>query len=818
MPKPRPFYRYLWTGLALVLPLALFWAFFFTSEARAARPLSDGGWLPAASGLTSASPEAKAVSSSSQQIELSFSFSGVQAEPVQLAGQPYTRLSGLELGSAALPGQPELPFLSRDVQIPFKATYTLEITHSEYREVKLAELGLPGQIFPAQVPQTKSGPVPPVSAPDATAYATNGFLPAQPAEMGLDYIQRGRRGLSIELHPVQYNPATGTLRIYSQIDMRIHLTGGDAALTRQMTERYASPEFESLQAATLLNYGLPGAEAAKLLSLPPGYLIITANSYAAGLAPFVTLKQNQGFTVTLATLTDVGGTTNTAIKTYIQNFYNANPSLAYLLLVGDIADESDSIPDSTDSLTSNTTDLYYATLAGSDTIPDIFYGRFPVRDTVQLANMVNKALAYQSASGSEVWVKQAAFIGTSDATYYPLAEGTHNYVIDTYTAPLGYTGSFPANPQPGGDKLYAITYAASTTHVITSINDGRSLVVYSGHGNTTSWAGPTITQPNVRSLLANDIFPYVAGHACLTGKWDVEESFAETWVIQPDQGALVYFGASNNTYWNEDDLLERAIFDNLYGEDQPSIGAMTQYGLLAVNTKYPDRGLYYRQIYHIFGDPSVKLVLGARDFSLAVDPEEIQICSSGETHAVVNLTSINSFANLVDLSLIEELDGISGAFDPAQVTPTGSSLLTLTDAGMAHGTYPLSVQAVSGDLTHTVDLSLTVINGPLSASSLLSPADAATEQWIYPVFEWEAVEGAISYYFELDDADDFVTPLLQASLTEPAYTPALALPSGSQLYWRVLAKNDCGETLSTVFDFTTTSLPPLYLYLPTISN
>ena len=56
MPKHRSFYRYLWTGLALVLLLALFWAFSTASDARAARSASDGGWLPAAAGLNSASP------------------------------------------------------------------------------------------------------------------------------------------------------------------------------------------------------------------------------------------------------------------------------------------------------------------------------------------------------------------------------------------------------------------------------------------------------------------------------------------------------------------------------------------------------------------------------------------------------------------------------------------------------------------------------------------------------------------------------------------------------------------------------------------
>ena len=256
----------------------------------------------------------------------------MQAEPAKLAGGTYTRLSGQDLGSDAIPGQPELPFLSRDVQIPFKATYSLEITSSKYPEVKLADLGLPEQIYPAQIPQTKSGPVPPVTAPDAAAYATNGFLPAQPVATGADYIQRGRRGLSILLHPVQYNPATGTLRIYSQIKVTLHLNGGDAALTRQMAERYASPEFEALQAATLLNYGLPGAEAAKLDDTPPGYLIITADVYAAGLAPFVTLKQAQGFTVTLATLSQTG-TTNNRHQDLYPEFLQCQP-LAGLLAAG----------------------------------------------------------------------------------------------------------------------------------------------------------------------------------------------------------------------------------------------------------------------------------------------------------------------------------------------------------------------------------------------------------------------------------------------------------------------------------------------------
>lgn len=808
MPKSRPSSRYLWLFLTLLVLLGLAWGLSSATEARAARSASDGTWLPAAAGLEPAAPQARALSSSTEEIRLTFSFNGIQAEPAKLDGQTYTRLSGQDLGSAALPGQPELPFTSRAVQISLGASYRLEITASTYRDVSLAGLGLPQQVFPAQIAQSKSGPVPPVTAPDASAYASTSFLPAQPAETGADYIQRGRRGLPILLYPVQYNPSTGTLRIYSRLEVTLHLQGGDDVLTRQTAERYASPEFEDLQAASFLNYGLPGAEAAALSDTPPAYLIVSADSYAAGLAPFVTLKQNQGFAVTLATLSQTG-TTNTAIQTYIQNFYTANPSLAYLLLVGDLADGSDTLPAFNGAAGSHLTDLYYATLAGSDSVPDIGYGRFPVRDTTQLAAMVNKALAYEGLTGAEVWLKRASFLATSDTCCEDIAEGTHNYVISSYTTARGFTGIFPVNPQPGGDKLYAITYGATNTNVMNSLNQGRSLVVYSGHGDDYSWAGPSVSQTNVRNLTSTGVYAFAAGHACMTGRWNTTESFAETWVIQPDKGALVYLGASDYTYWSEDDVLERNIFDSLFSGTNPSVATMTQYGLNAVAAQF-SRGLYYREEYHIFGDPSVKLVFEPRlsDFTLSADPTTLNICSSGQAASTINLDSLAEFNSPVTLGLSGAPAGVTGNFSVNPVTPPASSLLTLTNDGTAiAGEYPLTVQGIADTLQHTTPLNLILTNSSPAAPTLLSPANGAGDQLLQPVFTWSPVPGAVGYQIQIASDSNFNTLLDSAATATPTYTPAAALPSNTRLYWRVTALNACGQTLSGYFFFTTAPLP-----------
>ena len=247
----------------------------------------------------------------------------------------------------------------------------------------------------------------------------------------------------------------------------------------------------------------------------------------------------------------------------------------------------------------------------SDWVPDIGRGRFPVRSTSQTDIMVDKYVAYANLSGSEAWLEKAAFIGTCDSGYYQVAEGTHNYVINNHTGPAGYTGNFPNSNQYGGDKLYCITYGAGTSDVRSAVNDGRWAVTYSGHGGTTSWGGPSFSQSDVRNISSTGVLPFVASHACVTGDFAMTECFGETWVLQDNKGALVFWGSSDSSYWYEDDRLERSMFDSLFGDEpQPSVTGMTDAGLAAVQQQYPSKARYYWETYNVLGDPSLKLNMG----------------------------------------------------------------------------------------------------------------------------------------------------------------------------------------------------------------
>lgn len=784
---------------------------------HAAAQSTPPGWINFGSDAQAAAPALAVTAASPGAIDLLALTPGAFAEPVTLAGVEYSRLVGEGYGHGSLIGAPDLPVLRRDVEIPFGARASIEIIAAEYRDVSLASLGLTA-ILPLQPPRSKCAPAE-SAAPDAALYGTDAFYPAEPVALGGEYEVRGHRALTVEVNPVAYNPATGALRLYSRLEFRIRLAGSDMARTERLAQRFASPVFDAQLARQLLNYN-QGRAAASTVNAPVGYLIVSADAYVSGLANFVTLKQSQGFTVTLASTTSICGAstcTTTQIKTYIQNAYNTwNPAPSYVLLVGDHNDGADSIPAwAFPGYSGFYTDLYYVTMGdSSDYVPDIYRGRFPVRDTTQLANMVANNQTYAGFSGTEPWVKKAAFLATGNDGDWSLVEGTHNYCINTYTLPLGYTGIFPANPQAGGDKLYAHTYSATGANVVSSVNDWRAMVIYSGHGSTTSWANPPFTQTNVRNITDGRLSPYVVGHACVTADYNTAEAFSDTWVIQPNRGALVYVGASNNSYWDEDDKLQRVMFDTLYdaAPGDPNISQMLYAGLAAVQATYPLNSKYYWEEYNLFGDPSLGILLGPRqaDFSLEVNPTQLAICAAASANATVTLGSINGFASPVTLSLGGAPAGVSGGFSPTPATPPTTSTLTVTNDGTATaGNYPLTVQGVSGALTHTADLGLTVFSAVPAAPVLISPAHGASLVPVLATFTWQAAAQATSYTLQVATDAAFSNLVVnQGGISGTSYTLTSPLESDTTFHWRVMATNLCGDgAFSTANRFTTVPLP-----------
>ncbi len=326
------------------------------------------------------------------------------------------------------------------------------------------------------------------------------------------------------------------------------------------------------------------------------------------LKEYMDFKRGLGYKIEII-IAEQNRTTPADIRQRLQDILKrTNDSLKYALLIVDIED----VPSKTAKNISGVTDHYYRAIDTNDyesdiNGPDIGVGRLTVKNDSELNLVVDKLLRYQIGNFSnQDWLKQISFVATDDR--YQVAEGSHNYVINTYTKNRGYTGIFPKDNMPGGDQLYAITHRVKDATVVDAMRQGRTIIDYSGHGSTTSWAGPNVSQQDIRSFNNKDALPFVIGNACVTGQFTITESMGETWIKHP-YGAILYWGSMDSSYWDEDDILEKNMFDSIYRDNKTDFSSITNQGLSAVWKYYggANRSKYYWETYVIFGDPSINL-------------------------------------------------------------------------------------------------------------------------------------------------------------------------------------------------------------------
>jgi len=499
-------------------------------------------------------------------------------------------------GFTTIAGEAKLPTLRRMVEIPQGSNPEIEVRSVSWQCTSLGELGLPMRVLPVQPSVPKIPEFTQDFVIDNNYYFQDAFVSTDVAKIVDTGDFRGHRFALVEISPVQYNPSLGELKLMTACSLQINLPGSDMTQTLAKIQRYTTPSFEKTFETTFANYGFY-ENIANAPKDQEGYLIIVYDSFYDAIQPLASWKVGKGFEVTVTKTSEIpSGPTKENIHAYIDDAYNNWPiPPAYVLLVGDVAQ----IPTWTGTETGTCTDLYYVTITSGDYFADIIISRFPAATPEQVTIMVDKTIYYETGSFPDSsWIKKAAFMASNDN--YQVSEGTHNYVIDTYLTPNGYTC----------DKLYCHTYSATTQQVKNALNNGRSLAIYSGHGGTDYWAdGPVFYQSDVNSLTNDGMYPFVCSHACLTNQFTVSECFGETWLRAPNKGGLAFWGATTYSYWDEDDILERSMFDAWWNDSIETIGGMTNMGLYYLYQYYGGGGMskYYFEEYNVLGDSSVKI-------------------------------------------------------------------------------------------------------------------------------------------------------------------------------------------------------------------
>ena len=121
-------------------------------------------------------------------------------------------------------------------------------------------------------------------------------------------------------------------------------------------------------------------------------------------------------------------------------------------------------------------------------------------------------------------------------------------------------------------------------------------------------------------------------------------------------------------------------------------------------------------------NPPTRTVTVQPDFSLSASPSTSTVTQGGGTTYTATVTGGSGFSGTVSLSVSGLPAGASASFNPASISTSGSSTLSVSTASNTPtGSYPLTVTASSGTLVHSVVVTL-VVSGDFSVS--VSPSSA----------------------------------------------------------------------------------------------
>ncbi len=535
------------------------------------------------------SVEVKAKSATSTGLELSVVVPGVEVSTESTEKGDFAVLKLGDYGYTTEIGKPALPAITKLIEVPIGADVKVDII-----DRKEGSMFLTARVKPLQ-PSIPKIPNPEVKFEfDEDFYATNAFYPEKPVVVKEAGIVRGHRLVSVTVYPISYNPATGQIRYISSLDLRITFEGGNIGETQSRIYHHYTEAFERKLRKTILNYGV--FERGKpALTLPIDYLFIVPDDWVDDIEPLVDLKKFQGYRTIVAPLSQTGNTTD-AIKSYIQQLYDdPTRNLTFVQLVGDV----EQIPNWTGQASGNpATDLYYTTLEGDDYFPDVYIGRLSVQNETQLATVVQKITRYEMVdnwTNGTSWAGIAYFMASNDGSFHQVAESTHVYSMRLVERHGMQT-----------DSLWY--YYNSGTPVAQAINSGRSLSIYSGHGGETAWAGPPFNISDVYALQNVDMLTHVESYACVTGSYTMGECFMEAWLRAPN-GAITAMGSSVTSYWDEDDILQRRIFDEWFDSTYYWVAGNIVEGKIELYVHYSGGGRTQRyfEMYNLFGDPSTDI-------------------------------------------------------------------------------------------------------------------------------------------------------------------------------------------------------------------
>lgn len=706
--------------------------------------------------------------SNDDQTILELNFSSFDKNTVNIQGNEYNHITLGKEGLILEEGQPQLPFIGRSIIIPDNGKMTISVMSSNYTDFSLAVAPSKGSLLrnvnPDDVPYTF-----------ADTYQKNEFYPSNIASLGDPYIMRDFRGIVVGFKPFQYNPVTQTLRVYHNIKVKVSKIGIDDVNVLNRTRSSVNRDFSAVYNNHFLNYQTNADRYTPILE-DGTLLVITHPMFTDAIQPYLNWKKQKGINTTLVTTTETGTTAN-AIKTYIQNYYTANPDLAYIQLVGDAAQ----VPTLTNG--GGGSDPSYVMLLGNDNYPELFIGRFSAETVAQAETQVLRSIWYERDITVEdgTWIKKATGIASSEGGggQGDMGESdiAHQNLIRTDLLNYGYTSV---------DQAYAPSITATT--LSNNFNEGRGFINYTGHGDVTYWVTSNFSNTHVNALTNDYKLPFIVSVACVNGNFTSTTCFGEAWLRATNEttgapnGAVVAYMSTVNQPWNEPMRGQDVITDLMVAHDKFTIGGLFFNGSSAMLDAYNNNAssVLTMKTWIIFGDASLvvrndtpqlqtvnsmdNLFIGLNTYEVTTNvpnalaclfnPETNEILGSAYTdetgHVTLNITPMtapatikltvtapNAVTFVKDVMVIPN-DGAYIVYNEATVTLTGNNSLDYNSISPVN----ISITNVGNIPANNLTVTLRSLNPYITVTDSVATVAQIPSETLFAINEVFSIQSA----------------------------------------------------------------------------
>ncbi|HBG71226.1 MAG: hypothetical protein A2W93_02075 [Bacteroidetes bacterium GWF2_43_63] len=542
------------------------------------------------------------ISSSPDETVIEYNFQGFYMSDVVTSQGVKQNVSMTGASPMLVAGEPALCQFSNSLIIPDMADMKVKVLSTEYLDYSNIEIvpskgNLTRDIDPSTIPYTWG-----------RTYQQNGSFPGSFASLSDPYIMRDYRGVALHISPFRYDHAARNLRVVKTIRVVVYRESDNSnenPFYRTKSVTKVDESFDELYNRHFINYVetryTPITERGNIL-------IIAKPEYVSAMAPYVQWKNRIGFPTKIVS-TATAGTTTTAIKTYVTNYYNTN-GLTFLLFVGDGAD----IPPITSGVAGHS-DNAYAYQTGSDHYPEFYVGRFSAESIADVDVQVLRTISYeQTPNTSNNWLNRVLGIASSEGTGDD-SEYDYQHIRNLQTQCDNYEYETKYELFDGSQGGLDAAGDATAAGVTTVLNGGAGLLLYCGHGGDDYFVTTGFSNTNVNALTNTTQWPIILSVACVNGNFVGTTCFAEAWLRArtgtTPKGAAATIMSTINQSWappmEGQDEMVNVICETSAGNIKHTFGGVVMSGCMKMNDSYGTGGADMTDTWTIFGDPSLMI-------------------------------------------------------------------------------------------------------------------------------------------------------------------------------------------------------------------